>query len=97
MKGQTFMDGTPFNAQAVKFNIDRLMDPKTNSALMANYVGAKEFQSTEVVDEYTVKINYKNPVATVLWGLSVTPIWSPAAVHKFGKDFHIWSALALTR
>jgi peptide/nickel transport system substrate-binding protein len=88
MKGQTFMDGTPFNAQAVKFNIDRLMDPATNSALMANYVGVKEFQSTEVVDEYTVKINYKNPVATVLWGLSVMPVWSPTAVQKFGKDFH---------
>ena len=88
MTGQSFVDGTPFNAEAVKFNIDRLMDPATNSALMANYVGVKEFQSVEVVDEYTVKINYKNPVVSVVWGLSVMPVWSPTAVQKYGANFH---------
>ncbi|MGQ0569219.1 MAG: ABC transporter substrate-binding protein [Armatimonadota bacterium] len=83
-----FQDGTPLNAEAVKFNIDRVMNPETRSALMANYLGVRNFQKTEVVNEFTVKIHYTSPVATVLWGLSIFPIWSPAAVQKFGRDFH---------
>ncbi|MGH2405372.1 MAG: ABC transporter substrate-binding protein, partial [bacterium] len=87
-KDVKFQDGTALNAQAVKFNIDRVMNPETRSALMANYLGVKNFQKTEVVNESTVKIYYTAPVPTVLWGLSILPIWSPAAVAKFGRDFH---------
>ncbi len=83
-----FQDGTAMDAEAVKFNIDRVMNPETHSALMANYLGVKNFQKTEVINDSTVKIYYTAPVPTVLWGLSIFPIWSPTAVKKFGRDFH---------
>jgi len=86
--GLKFQDGTPVNAEAVKFNIDRVMNPETRSALMANYLGVRNFQRTEVINETTVKVHYANPVPSVLWGLSILPIWSPAAVRRFGRDFH---------
>lgn len=86
-KDVKFQDGTPFNAAAVKFNLDRVVNPETKSALMANYVGAKSYKETQVVDDNTVKIVYNDPVPGLLWGLSIFPIWSPTAVQKFGKDF----------
>ncbi|MDR7418229.1 MAG: ABC transporter substrate-binding protein [Armatimonadota bacterium] len=86
--GVKFQDGTPVNAEAVKFNIDRVMNPETRSALMANYLGSKNFQRTEVINDTTLKVYYSAPVPSVLWGLSILPIWSPAAVRKFGRDFH---------
>lgn len=87
-KDVKFQDGTSLDAEAVKFNIDRVMNPETRSALMANYLGVRNFQKTEVINESTVKIHYSAPVPTVLWGLSIFPIWSPTAVKKFGRDFH---------
>ena len=87
-KDVKFQDGTTLDAEAVKFNIDRVMNPETRSALMANYLGVRNFQKTEVINESTVKIHYTAPVPTVLWGLSILPIWSPTAVKKFGRDYH---------
>ncbi len=58
-EGLKFTDGTPFNADAVKWSIDRVMklqgDP---SWLVTDFV-----ESVAVVDEYSVKFILKNPVA----------------------------------
>lgn len=61
-RGVTFQDGTPVDAEAGKFNIERVMNPETRSALMANYLGVKSFQRVEVVNDSTVKIYYGAPV-----------------------------------
>ena len=47
-----FHDGEPFNAEAVKFNIQRHID-KADSAFYTTY---EPVDSVEVVDDYTVKI-----------------------------------------
>jgi peptide/nickel transport system substrate-binding protein len=86
-KGITFADGTPFNAAAVKFNIDRIMNPDTHSAELANFLGASDFRRAEVVNDTTVRIVYSAPVPIALWGLSVAPMWSPAAVRRYGTAF----------
>lgn len=86
-RGVAFQDGTPFDAEAVKFNIDRVMSPETHSALMANYLGVKSFLKTEVVDQYTVRLIYSSPVPALLYGLSICPLWSPAAVKQYGSSF----------
>jgi peptide/nickel transport system substrate-binding protein len=58
-KGVKFSDGTPFNAHAVKWSIDRVMrlegDP---SWLVTDFV-----DRVDEVDEYTVAFVLKNPVA----------------------------------
>ena len=49
-----FHDGTPFNADAVKANLDRIVDPKfkpgSSRAQIAGYAGSK------VLDEFTVQV-----------------------------------------
>ena len=86
-KGVQFQDGTPFDGAAVKFNIERIMDPNTHSAELANFLGASNFQRIEVVNDSTVKVTYSAPVPIALWGFSVAPMWSPAAVRQYGGGF----------
>jgi peptide/nickel transport system substrate-binding protein len=76
-----FQDGTPFNAEAVKVNIERILAPETASAQMAADLGP--VSSVEVVDEYTVKINYDEPWVTVLDVARRMPIWSPASMEQY--------------
>jgi peptide/nickel transport system substrate-binding protein len=84
-KGVKFHDGTEFNAEAVKFNIQRILDDKSsprNSELAS-------VASVEVVDPSTVKLNLKEPFAP-LFALLVDRagmIVSPAAAQKGGADF----------
>ncbi|WP_293861576.1 ABC transporter substrate-binding protein [uncultured Alsobacter sp.] len=80
--GVTFQDGTPFDAAAVKYNLERINDPKTASAQLKSDVGP--WKSVEVVDPTTVKITYDTPWVTLLDALRRTPIWSPTAAEKFG-------------
>jgi peptide/nickel transport system substrate-binding protein len=58
-KGVKFSDGTPFDANAVKWSIDRVIriqgDP---SWLVTDFV-----EGVEVLDKYRVKFNLKNPAA----------------------------------
>lgn len=52
--GVTFHDGTPFNADAVKFNLERTANPDTGSPQKGDLNG---MASVEVVDDLTVRIN----------------------------------------
>ena len=80
--GVKFQDGTPFDAAAVKYNLERIIDPKTASVQLKSDVGP--IKSVEVVDPLTVKINYETPWVTLLDALRRTPIWSPIAAEKHG-------------
>ena len=58
-KGVKFTDGTPFNAKAVKWTIDRVMRLKGDpSWLVTDFV-----KSVDVIDDYTVRFNLTGPVA----------------------------------
>lgn len=64
----TFSDGAPFNAEAVKTNIESL---QTNMMDMISYFrGVASITSVEVVDEYTVTFHYDQPYFAVLQDLS---------------------------
>jgi len=82
-----FHDGTPFNAEAVKFNFDRIVDPATQSSLGKNAMGP--YVSTEVIDEFTVKVNFSEPFAPFLSNLAKVDLGmvSPTAVKKYGDAF----------
>lgn len=91
-EGVTFQDGTPFNAEAVKFNFDRMLDEKhpyhdTGPFPLAFFFGAVE--STEVVDDMTVKFTLNAPYAPFLSNLAYPTglIVSPEAVKAQGKEF----------
>jgi peptide/nickel transport system substrate-binding protein len=81
-----FHDGTPFNAEAVKFHVERLQDPdwaSPNASLWDHIV------SVEVADDYTVKLSTAEPFGPMLFYMAHGSggIASPAAVDEWGKDF----------
>lgn len=86
-KDVVFHDGTPFNAETVRYNLDRIVDPATKSMVAAMLIGP--YDSTEVLDEYTAKVKYKAPYAPGLDAFSqgFFCIVSPAGVKKYGEDF----------
>jgi peptide/nickel transport system substrate-binding protein len=83
-KGVKFHDGTPFNAEAVKFNLDRFLDPEMKAVYRFLIVRITE---VEVVDEYTVKLHLDEPFAPLLAHLSHSFIGmlSPKAVEELGE------------
>ncbi len=88
-KDVKFHDGTPFNAQAVKFNLDRIVDPQTKSQKAVFMLGP--YDHTEVVDDYTVEIHLKEPFAPLLDSLSQVYLGmaSPAAIERWGPDYQM--------
>jgi peptide/nickel transport system substrate-binding protein len=86
-EGVTFHDGTPFNAEAVKFTYDSILEPELKSLTAIGYLGP--YESAVAVDDQTVEINFSEPYAPFLNNLShsvLAPV-SPAAVEKYGADF----------
>ncbi len=88
-QGVKFQDGTDFNAEAVKVNLDRASNPDNR---LKRYNLFKMIDKTEVVDPYTVKITLKQPFSAFLNNLAhpAAAIISPAALKKYGKEigFH---------
>jgi ABC-type transport system substrate-binding protein len=83
-KNVLFHDGTPVDAAAVKFSIDRIMDP-------ANKMGIRPFyeavHSVEALDRATVQIRLKHPYAFTLHMLAGyrtgLVLYSPTATQKY--------------
>jgi peptide/nickel transport system substrate-binding protein len=80
-QGVKFTDGTPFNAQAVRFSIDRVMslggDP---SWLVTDFV-----ESVQVIDDYTVKFNLTGPIA-YFPALAASPPYFPVNPNVYPAD-----------
>lgn len=83
-KGVRFQDGTPFNANAVKFNLlrNQLKISPRNSSLSA-------IQSIDVVNAYTVKLQLSKPFSPLLGVLAgrAGMMVSPTAVQKEGANY----------
>ncbi|QAA21661.1 glutathione ABC transporter substrate-binding protein [Sporolactobacillus terrae] len=85
-KDVKFQDGTPFNAEAVKFNFDRVSDPKSTLKRHSLFAIIKE---TKVIDEYTVQFKLSDSFGAMIntFAHPAGMIVSPTAVKKYGKDF----------
>jgi peptide/nickel transport system substrate-binding protein len=85
-EGVTFHDGTPFNAEAVKFTFERVLDPEFGSPFLGDYT---MIDSIEVVDDSTVVFHLQYPHGPFVRRLGVgqASIISPTAVQKWGEDF----------
>jgi peptide/nickel transport system substrate-binding protein len=82
-QGVKFHDGTPFNAEAVKFTLDRVIDPETKAGQAHDQLGP--YDHTEIVDEHTVKVVMKQGFAPLLTNLNgYLGIVSPTAVKTMG-------------
>lgn len=88
----TFQDGEKFNAAAVKANFDHVVDPKTASAQAASLIGYAEsggyYIDTEVVGEYEVRVNFSQPYAPFLQGVSLPQLgfYSPKVLAEHAAD-----------
>ncbi len=70
-KDAKFSDGAPLNAAAVKWNFDRIVDPKFKAG--AALIGLTGYAGSQVVDESTVQVNFKEAYAPFLtYAASIT-------------------------
>ncbi len=91
-EGVTFHDGTPFNAEAVKFNFDRMLDethPFADTGPFPLSFFFSSVESVEVVDDLTVKFTLNEAFAPFMSNLASPTglIVSPAAVEASGADY----------
>lgn len=81
--GVTFHDGTPFDAEAVKFTYERTLAPDFKTGWRSFITPVDR---VEVVDPLTVRIITKQPFPTLLTQLAYMPIVSPTAVKAAGQE-----------
>jgi peptide/nickel transport system substrate-binding protein len=80
-KGVRFHDGTPFNAEAVRWNYQLRLD--TNSL-----TDGKAVKSVEILDEYTVRMNLTEYTSQSLVNYGWVQMFSPTAyTANGGKDW----------
>jgi peptide/nickel transport system substrate-binding protein len=91
-EGVSFHDGSPFNAEAVKFNFDRMLDeahPYHDTGPFPLSFFFSSVEEVNVVDDLTVEFKLSESYAPFLSNLAYPTglIVSPAAVEEHGKDF----------
>src|SRR5712692_5616466 len=92
-KGVTFHDGTPLNADAVKFSIERQIVADHPANKLGKYPFANYFfvnvKAVEPLDEQTVRFILKEPRASFLdiMAAAAASIVSPTSVKKYGLDY----------
>lgn len=83
-QGVKFQDGTAFDAESCKWNLERWMGKEQFSWMNCS----KYFQSLEVVDPYNITLRFKEPVLALLQELTYTRpprFLSPKSVGADGK------------
>ena len=70
-EGVKFHDGTPFDADAVKYEFDRWLDDLTCAALLASSFLIEEKDDIKIVDDYTVDITTIKPLGCLPGRLSM--------------------------
>jgi len=85
-RGVRFHDGTPFGAEAVKFTLERFINPQSRARA---FFVLSMVESVRVISDDTVQVTTLFPFAALLNHLThpATSIVGPAAVGRFGADF----------
>ena len=71
-KGVRWHDGVLFTAADVEFTYQRLIDPSVPTPYRGDF---ERVASLEVLDDFTVRVRYKEPFAPALssWGMGILP------------------------
>ena len=79
-----FHDGTPFDAEAVKFTFDTVADPRTASQAAVDLLGP--YDRSEVLGPHRIRVHYTRPYAAAIASFSQNElsIVSPSAVRRLG-------------
>ncbi len=87
-EGVKFHDGTDFDAQVAKWNIDRILDPEVKAWVRPFY---EDIDQIEVVDTSTLRVRMKEPSGALPMALAGyfqgIPMVSPQAVKHYGDDW----------
>ena len=87
-EGVTFHDGTAFDAQAAKWNIERILNPEVKSWIRTYY---EDIAQVEAVDKYTLRLRLKErssalPIALGGYYQGIL-MASPKAFETYGQDW----------
>ena len=94
-QGVVFQDGTPWNAEAAKFNFDRWADEKNPYHVVQGFdytywkgFMGDVFSEARVVDPYTLQIALKQPDGPLVYNLAIIAFAfnSPAAIKQYGAQ-----------
>lgn len=78
-EGIQFHDGTPFNAEAVKWNLDNYME--------SGRIELEGIESVSVIDEYTVQVKLESWMSSMVHNINhFVPMISPTAYEDMGRD-----------
>ena len=85
-QGVVFQDGTPFNAEAVRYNLERMRDSRFPSA---RRLEISPIQKITVQDAATVALTLERPYSPLLYVLTdrAGMMVSPAAAQREGLNF----------
>ncbi len=85
-EGVTFHDGTPFNAQAVAANLDRIMAVENGSQKARFMLGS--YSGYQILDDYTIQLLLSEPYSPLLDSLSQVylGIASPTALGAYSNE-----------
>lgn len=86
-KNAVFTDGTPFNAAAVRLNIEKMQELQAEQ--ISYYTGIAGITAIETPDEHTVVFQYEAPYYPVLQDLSAIPfgMMSPTAFENGNNPY----------
>ena len=81
--GVKFHDGTDFNAEAVKVNFDRFLNPENR---LNRYSAYSMIEKVEVLDPTTVRFKLKKPMPSFIGRLAATTpqMICPSYIEKYG-------------
>ena len=82
-QGVTFHNGEPFNAEAVKFSLDRILDPAQKSLIRGNFTWIKE---VKIVDDGTVRLITEKPFPAAAEYLTLAYIVPPKYLKSVGNE-----------